>query len=170
MKWHNYIVGIAHAVPEKSPCVRRRVGAVIVKDHAIVSTGYNGPARGEVHATGDTCIRIGKPAGADPWVSCCVHAEANAIAQAARNGSSCVGATMYTTIAPCSMCQRLAVNAGIERILFAGDYGSDPQEILRATHDHHFSSQEPVIEVRWIDAGNRVGVRPSDCPSRPEHS
>ena len=112
-------MAIAKVVASRSTCDRRMVGAVIVKDKTILSTGYNGSIRGLPHCDevghlmeGGHCIRT-------------VHAEANAIVQAAMNGVSIKGATLYTTASPCWNCFKLIANAGIKRIVYAERYPDD---------------------------------------------
>lgn len=117
--WDEYFSTIALAVARRGDCTRAQVGAVIVKDNRIVSTGYNGAPAGERGCLSDrACPRGHEPnqkPGGDYSNCIALHAEQNAIAYA--NGEQCRGATMYVTYAPCDMCSKLIRAAGIERIV-----------------------------------------------------
>lgn len=113
-------MNIAHEVATRATCDRKHVGAVIVRERSILATGYNGSLRGLAHCDDEGhlmedghCVRT-------------VHAEANAIVQAARNGVRIEGSTIYVTASPCWGCFRLIVNAGIARIVF-GEFYRDPK-------------------------------------------
>lgn len=114
---------IAEVVRTRADCLRRRVGAVIVKDFRIVSTGYNGTPRGIKNCTEGGCLRCllrsqGKLKRGEKEESCiCLHAEQNAIIQAAYLGTSTKGATLYATANPCSSCAKMLINAGIIRVV-----------------------------------------------------
>lgn len=114
--WDSYFANLAISVAERSTCSRKKVGAVIVRDRNILSTGYNGSIKGLKHCTevgclveNGHCIRT-------------VHAEANAIVQAAKHGINIDKATIYTTASPCWYCFKLLANAGIVRICFTEFY------------------------------------------------
>lgn len=114
--WHQYFMNIAKVVATRATCDRKHVGAVIVRDKNILSTGYNGSIRGLPHCddvghdmVGGHCVRT-------------VHAEANAIIQAARHGVRIEGADIYTTASPCWECFKLIANAGIKRIFYGEFY------------------------------------------------
>jgi dCMP deaminase len=114
--WDEYFMNIAKEVATRSTCDRKHVGAVIVRDKSILATGYNGSVRGLGHCDDEGhlmedghCVRT-------------VHAEANAIVQAARNGMRIEGAGIYVTASPCWGCFRLIANAGIVRIVFGEFY------------------------------------------------
>lgn len=115
-----YYLNIAKAVSENSPCLKMKVGAIIVRDDAIVSTGYNGSARGEPHC--EECLRKDKLSGSEYKVCPAVHAEENAIINAARYGASVLGGYMYIyadkeKVSPCYRCERAIINAGIIRVI-----------------------------------------------------
>ncbi len=122
--WDEYFMKITHLVSERSTCVRRKVGAVIVKDKRIISTGYNGAPRGLAHCLEIGCMReqMEIPSGERHEMCRGAHAEQNAIIQAASSGISMEGATMYCTTAPCSTCAKMIINAGIERLVLGGRY------------------------------------------------
>jgi dCMP deaminase len=122
-----YFMEIAKIVAKRSTCLRRDVGAVLVKESHIISTGYNGTPAGLSHCTSDTCVRkkLNIPSGKDPHLCRAVHAELNCIIQAARHGTSIEGdTTIYVTAFPCIDCTKILINAGIRRIVYLGDYDS----------------------------------------------
>jgi dCMP deaminase len=128
-----YFMEIARIVAKRSTCIRRNVGAVLVKDAHILSTGYNGTPAGLQHCTSETCIRttMNIPPGKDPHLCRAVHAEVNCIIQAARYGTAIDGnTTMYTTTFPCIDCTKILINAGIKRIVYIGEY--DETNAVRA--------------------------------------
>lgn len=113
---------MARLVAERSTCLRRQVGAVLVKDNMVLATGYNGAPRNVKHC--ETCIReeMGVPSGERHEVCRGIHAEQNCIIQCARLGLSCVGATLYCTHQPCNICYKILHNAGIARIEYNEAY------------------------------------------------
>ena len=121
-KWDSYFLGVCTAIADKSPCLSRKVGAILVRDKSIVSTGYNGPARGYPHCgqIRHICPRqdMGFESG-DGLVHCpAAHAEGNCVANAARIGASTIGATLYmNTIVPCKDCAIILVNAGVREVV-----------------------------------------------------
>jgi len=125
-----YYLEIAKAVSRRSTCLRRRYGSVIVVNDSIVSTGYNGTARGVINCLDIGCIKdlLNLPHGSAYDYCPAVHAEENAVVNAARNGSKVVGGTLYiygedvrtgdiVEAAPCNRCKRILINAGIERVI-----------------------------------------------------
>ncbi|MDH5404393.1 MAG: cytidine/deoxycytidylate deaminase family protein [Candidatus Heimdallarchaeota archaeon] len=114
--WDSYFSLLAKHVASRSTCTRKQVGAVIVRDRNILSTGYNGSIRGLDHCSEETClIESGHCIRT-------VHAEANAIVQAAKHGINIDKSTIYTTASPCWNCFKLLANAGIIRICFSEFY------------------------------------------------
>ena len=114
--WDQYFMGIAFEVAKRSTCPRARVGAIIVRDKRILTTGYNGAPSGLPHCTEVGCLMVGGH---------CVrtlHAEQNAIIQAALHGVSVAGGTIYVTHQPCLTCAKMIINAGIERVVYGGQY------------------------------------------------
>ena len=120
--WHQYFMNIAQQVATRSTCDRKHVGAVIVRDRTILSTGYNGSIRGMPH-----CDDVGHQLENDHCVAT-VHAEANAIIQAAKNGVQVDGGELYTTASPCWNCFKLILNSGIRRI-FYGEFYRDERSL-----------------------------------------
>lgn len=123
--WDEYFLNIAQEVATRSTCNRKHVGAVIVRDRSILATGYNGSIRGMPHCddvghlmVNDHCIRT-------------VHAEANAVAQAARNGVRIEGATVYVTALPCFDCFKLLANSCIQRIVYDEFYRGEQWDEMR---------------------------------------
>jgi dCMP deaminase len=122
-----YFMGMAQLISTRSTCVRRQVGAVIVKDKRVLTTGYNGSPKGTKHCEDLGCIRDQQniPSGTRHELCRGVHAEQNAVIQAAYFGISIDGATIYTTTYPCSMCSKILINAGIREIVYADSYMDD---------------------------------------------
>ena len=120
--WHEYFMNIARQAATRSTCDRKNVGAVIVRDRTILSTGYNGSIRGMPH-----CDEAGHDMEAGHCVGT-IHAEANAIIQAAKNGVRIEDSEMYTTASPCWNCFKLIANSGIRRIYF-GEFYRDEKSI-----------------------------------------
>lgn len=124
--WDSYFLRVAEVIASRSSCIKRRVGAVLVRDKHILSTGMNGPPKGAPHPTEATCVRINIPSGQQPETVCCVHAEINAIALGAYHGVCTKDSTLYVTTQPCAGCARVLINAGIVRVVFAEGY-PDPE-------------------------------------------
>jgi dCMP deaminase len=122
--WGEYFLRIAKDVSERSNCCRRKVGAVIVKDNHIISTGYNGTPAGTTNCFDGGCPRCNHThtTGEKLDECLCVHAEQNAICQAAKHGNSVDGGHIYITCSPCLTCLKLIINAGITRIVFSEWY------------------------------------------------
>ena len=133
--WDEYFMGIAELTAKRSTCLRRHVGAVIVQDRHIVATGYNGAPRGIDHcAQRGGCLReeMGIPSGERHELCRALHAEQNAIIQAATFGHSIEGGTIYITHAPCVICSKMIINAGIKKIIVGAEYpDAFSAEILR---------------------------------------
>ena len=118
--WDRYFMDIARVVASRATCDRKLVGAVIVRDKTILSTGYNGSIRGMPH-----CAEVGHMMENDHCVAT-IHAEANAIIQAAKHGVMIDGATVYVTASPCWSCWKQIGNAGIRRVVY-GEFYRDPR-------------------------------------------
>ncbi|MBN2368738.1 dCMP deaminase family protein [Candidatus Woesearchaeota archaeon] len=129
--WDEYFIRIAKLVASRSNCLSRHVGAVIVKDKMIVSTGYNGTPRGIKNCDEGGCKRCsdrkeGKIKSGEKLDECvCVHAEENALLQAAYNGVSVKNAVIYTSLCPCRYCTKHIINAGIKRVYYSSEYNLD---------------------------------------------
>ncbi len=122
--WDRYFMEIAELVSSRSTCLRRQVGAVLVRDKHIIATGYNGAPRGISHCMEVGCLRekLGIPSGQRHEMCRGTHAEQNAIIQAALHGVSTDGATLYCTHQPCILCAKMLINAGVEKVVFQGEY------------------------------------------------
>ena len=125
LSWHQYFLTITRQVAERSTCNRAKVGAVIVRDKNIIATGYNGAPAGMPHCTDAGClIYQSKTPDGEIEENCfrTIHAEINAIAQAAKNGSSIKDASIYITHTPCIHCLKVLVNTGIKEIFYERPY------------------------------------------------
>jgi dCMP deaminase len=125
--WGQYFMEITELVAKRSTCIRRSVGAVIVKDKRILSTGYNGAPSGIRHCIDIGCLRekLGVESGQRHELCRGIHAEQNSIIQAAYHGASIKGADLYCTNLPCSICAKMIINAGIKTIYYKAGYADD---------------------------------------------
>jgi len=119
-----YFMEMAKLISKRSTCLRRKVGALLVKDKRVLATGYNGAPKGLSHCSEVGCIRekLNIPAGERQELCRGLHAEQNCIIQAAVFGVSTKGATLYTTHFPCSICAKMIINAEISEIVYEEDY------------------------------------------------
>jgi dCMP deaminase len=122
--WDDYFMTIAEDVATRATCIRRKVGAVLVKDKRILSTGYNGVPTGITHCTPETCLRTiyNVPSGERHELCRGLHAEQNAIIQAAYHGVSIKDSILYVTHQPCSICTKMLINSGIRKFIFKHPY------------------------------------------------
>lgn len=122
--WDEYFMKIAQVASMRSNCIKRKVGAVIVRDRRIISTGYNGTPRGTTNCNEGGCPRCNSLASSGTRLDECLcsHAEENSITQAAYHGTSVKDGTLYTTFAPCLMCTKMIINSGIVEVVFNLDY------------------------------------------------
>ncbi len=122
--WDEYFMEITRLVARRSTCLRRHVGALLVKNRMILATGYNGAPKGLAHCLDLGCLReqLGVPSGERHELCRGLHAEQNAIIQAAYHGVSIQGATLYCTNHPCIICTKMLINAGIVKIIYAAGY------------------------------------------------
>jgi dCMP deaminase len=122
--WDEYFMEITHLVARRSTCLRRKVGAVLVKDKNILATGYNGAPSGVAHCLDLGCLRerLAIVSGERHELCRGLHAEQNAIIQAAKHGTNINGSTIYCTTMPCVICSKMLLNAGIERIIYEMGY------------------------------------------------
>ena len=137
---------IAHQVATRATCDRKHVGSVVVRDRTILSTGYNGSIRGMPH-----CDEVGHMMENGHCVAT-VHAEANAILQAAKNGVRIDGATLYTTASPCWPCFKLIANSGCVRIVY-GEFYRDPRIFEVAA--------QLKVELVSLEGGGQATSRPT---------
>lgn len=134
--WDEIFMQVADVVSQRSTCLRRKVGAVLVKDRHIIATGFNGAPAGMEHCIDKgVCLReeLGVPSGERLDYCYAVHSEANLIIQSAIHGRDTRGSEVYLTCSPCTMCAKLLVNAGIKRICYKDNYPDKlAMEILRS--------------------------------------
>jgi len=125
--WDAYFMDIARLVATRSTCLRRQVGAVIVLNKRILSTGYNGAPKGLAHCLDIGCLRekLKIPSGQRHELCRGIHAEQNAIIQAATSGTDITGALIYTTHFPCSLCIKMILNASIVKVYYLKGYPDD---------------------------------------------
>lgn len=128
--WDQYFMDIVDLVSKRSTCLRRKVGAILVRDKRILATGYNGPPAGIPHCSEVGCLRdkLKVPSGERHELCRGLHAEQNAIIQAALHGVSTKGATIYCTNHPCIICAKMIINSGIESFVYKEDYRDELAE------------------------------------------
>ena len=144
--WHQYFLTITRQVAERSTCLRAKVGAVIVRDKNILATGYNGSPAGLPHCTDVGCLVYTSRTPTGEVEENCfrtIHAEINAIAQAAKNGASIRDAAVYVTHTPCIQCFKVLINTGIKRIFYDKPYKLHTLDELLRYSD---VTMEPVAE------------------------
>jgi dCMP deaminase len=145
--WDDYFMQITFEVATRSTCPRATVGAVVVRDKRILTTGYNGAPTGLPHCTEVGCLMVNGH---------CVrtlHAEQNAIIQGALHGVDVSGSTLYVTHQPCLICAKMIINAGIQRVVYAGQY---PDEIARSF------LEEAGVELIGFESGERLRRHQTD--------
>jgi dCMP deaminase len=122
--WDQYFMSITEVISQRATCVKRKVGAIIVKENQILSTGYNGAPKGLAHCEKVGCMRkdLNIPSGERHELCRGLHAEQNAIIQAAWHGVKIEGGTMYCTYQPCLICVKMMLNAGIKELIYRGLY------------------------------------------------
>jgi dCMP deaminase len=122
--WDSYFMDMARLASRRSSCLRRAVGAVLVKERRLLATGYNGAPTGVTHCDATGCLRekLNVPSGERHELCRGLHAEQNAILQAALHGVSIRGASLYCTNLPCIICAKMLINAGVRRIVYQDGY------------------------------------------------
>jgi len=132
--WETYFMDITFLVAKRSTCLRRTVGALIVKDKRILSTGYNGAPTGIKHCIETGCLRekLNVPSGERHELCRGIHAEQNAIIQAAYHGASIKDATLFCTNMPCSICAKMIINAGLKKVYYHSGYADSMSEEMFA--------------------------------------
>jgi dCMP deaminase len=153
--WEEYFMEIARLVARRSTCLRRQVGAVLVKDKNILATGYNGTPSGITHCSEVGCLRqkLNVPSGERHELCRGLHAEQNAIIQAAKHGVNIAEATLYCTNSPCIICSKMIINSGVRRIVYLEGY---PDELSLEMLG------ESSIEV--CSFGDQVALNAEDAP------
>lgn len=127
LEWPDYFMSIAFLVRERSTCLRRKVGAIAVRDKRILATGYNGAPAGMAHCLEAGCLRqnLDIPSGQRHEICRGLHAEQNVIIQAAVHGANIAGADIYCTNHPCVLCAKMLINCGIRNFYYAEAYPDD---------------------------------------------
>jgi dCMP deaminase len=157
--WEEYFMAITLEVSHRSTCLRRHTGAVLVKDRRILSTGYNGTPRGLAHCADVGCLRQegGIASGRRHELCRGIHAEQNAIIQAAVHGVAIEGASLYSTHQPCVLCAKMLINAGVTEIAYVHPYPDELSERMFA---------EAGVRLRRIPAaGEEPGGRAVEEPA-----
>lgn len=144
--WDQYFMNMAKEASTRATCLRKKVGAVIVRDRSILATGYNGSPKGQPH-----CTDVG--VGCEMDHGHCVrtvHAEANAITQAAKHGTNIANSTLYSTASPCYVCAKQVVNAGVTRIVFGEFYRPDDrcEKLFREANIEVLFLEQPKVEEK----------------------
>ena len=142
--YDEYFMSMAYLAATRSTCLRRQVGAVLVKNKHVLATGYNGPPKGMKHCEETGCLReeLGIPPGERHEICRGLHAEQNAIIQAAVFGISIDGSIIYVTNTPCVVCAKMLINSGVKEIIYDGNY---PDDLAREMID------ESHIKIRRFD-------------------
>ena len=155
--WDEYFLQLARQAATRSTCLRRQVGAVLVRDKRVLATGYNGAPRGVAHCLDVGCLReqLGIPSGERHELCRAIHAEQNAIIQAAVHGVAIEGATLYCTLQPCMLCAKMIINSGVREIHYVEGY---PDELSQSMF-----AEAGVVVVKEDLAISR---RCSSCPAR----
>ena len=147
--YDEYFMEMSHLVAKRSTCLRRKVGAILVKDKHILSTGYNGAPKGLKHCSEVGCLRkeLGIPSGERHEICRGLHAEQNAIIQAAVFGISIKNSVLYCTNTPCVVCAKMLINAGVNEIVYSGEYPDDLAKKIIS---------ESKIKIRNFDNNNTM--------------
>ena len=149
--YDKYFMEMAHVVSKRSTCLRRKVGALLVKNKHILSTGYNGAPKGLKHCSEVGCLRenLDIPSGERHELCRGLHAEQNAIIQAAVFGVSIKDSTLYCTNTPCVVCVKMLINAGVKEIIYSGDY---PDKLAKKM------LSESTIKISNYNSDNLSGI------------
>jgi Deoxycytidylate deaminase len=146
-QWDEYFLDIAQLVAKRSTCLRRTVGAVVVKDKRILTTGYNGAPSGLAHCVTTGCLReqLRVPSGERHELCRALHAEMNALLQAAQYGISVKDGVIYCTNQPCIICAKMIINAGIKRVVVLEHYpDAFAQKILKEANIEVVVAKKPT--------------------------
>jgi len=153
--WDEYFIKIAVLVSERSTCLRHHVGAIIVKDRRVLTTGYNGAPAGTKDCLELGCLRneLNIPSGERHEICRAIHGEQNAIIQAAKYGQDIQGSTMYCTHSPCIICAKMIINAGIKKIVTYGNYPDigGVQDLLKEAGVELIKVDRPSGKIDFLD-------------------
>lgn len=162
LAWPEYFMAIAFLVSGRSTCLRRKVGALAVKNNHILATGYNGAPAGVPHCLDTGCLRqkLGIPSGERHEICRGLHAEQNVIIQCAVNGASIAGADIYCTNHPCALCAKMLINSGVKKIFYADAYPDEmAAELLREAGISATHMPFDVARLEKLFAGEKLGER-----------
>ena len=150
MSWDEYFMSIAYLTSKRSTCLRRSVGAIIVKDRHICASGYNGAPSGMDHCLDIGCLRekMNIPSGKNHEICRGVHAEQNAILQAAMHGINIKDSVLYCTTHPCTQCAKMIINVGIRKIYYCENY---VDQLAKKIFD------QSTVNIEQIDL-NRIDI------------
>lgn len=153
--WDEYFMKIAALVSERSTCLRHHVGAIIVKDRRVLTTGYNGAAANTKDCLELGCLRneLNIPSGERHEICRAIHAEQNAIIQAGRHGENVSDSTIYCTHSPCIICAKMMVNARIKRIVTYGNYPDigGVKDLLKEAKVKFVKVDRPSDKINFLD-------------------
>ena len=151
--WEEYFMDIAKLVAKRSTCLRRQVGAVVVKDKNILATGYNGTPSGITHCSETGCLReqLKIPSGERHELCRGLHAEQNVLVQAAKHGININGATLYCTNSPCIICSKMIINSGIKEIVYLEGYPDILSKDILAESDIDFRTYVAPVATKSED-------------------
>ena len=171
--WDDYYMSIARTVATRSSCVRRRVGALIVVDKAIIATGYNGTPMGVANCSDGGCPRCASdaPPGAGYDTCVCVHAEQNAIVLAARHGNATNGGVLYATLRPCFGCTKELLQAKVKAVFYMHDWKHPDPDVWHEYEklQQRFPGGIRKLEMEDPDKDWAVGTKPKP-PEESGHS
>lgn len=161
--WDEYFLLMAKLAATRSTCLAFPVGAVIVKDRQVLATGYNGSPSGSAHCTSQGYCYDGVNNCAESKLpSRAVHAEANAIAQAARHGIATDGATIYVTLEPCLSCLKLIISAGIREVFYETSFNSGEKALVRDAF-----IKEGLVSLKQIEISEQISQKSAIFLSQP---
>ena len=152
--WDEYFMKLALLVAERSTCRRHHVGAVIVRDKRILTTGYNGAASGTKDCLQLGCLRnkLNIPSGTRHEICRAIHAEQNAIIQAGLHGIMIKGATLYCTHSPCILCAKMVANAGISRFVMCTEYADKSfKNLFKETKIEYIKIDRPILDISTLE-------------------
>ncbi len=154
--WDEYFLMLAKLAATRSTCLAFPVGAIIVKDKQVVATGYNGPPSGSVHCTaqGFCYPDLSSCDASKTLPSRAIHAEANAIAQAAKHGVKTEGANIYVTLEPCLSCLKLVISAGIKEVIYETSFNSGKSIFIRDSF-----VEEGLIQLRSAKVSEEIAEK-----------
>jgi len=157
--YDDYFIEMAYIVSKRSTCIRRKVGAILVKDKHILSTGYNGAPKGHKHCSIMGCLRekTNVPSGERHEICRGLHAEQNVIIQAAVFGIQIKNSVLYCTNTPCVVCAKMLINAGVKEIIFSGDYPDDlAKQILEESNIKLRKLKNKNNKINLLEENNHI--------------